>query len=144
VVAVQGSVRDQRLVATEVLHPDLPLPKAVPALAGTLQLGAGTGALLLQQNPLHALVGSDPGQLRIAAWHPPAPLDQRAAIALLQKRWLPLPPRPGPVEPALLDPAPDILWLAQATAWAAAYKAVTIVAAERARVDLETREVAFQ
>ncbi len=196
VLAVRGTLHDQRLVATEALYPDIPLPTTVPAAAGTLLLGAGEAAgaiqLLLQQNPLHAMVA---GQLRIAAWKPPAPLDQRAAVALLQKRWLPLPPQPGPVEPALLDPAPDILWLVQAGTpeepaapafvpskalpadgalaasaaeaesaggaerteaagqpavsgpgvanWTATYKAVTIIAAASARVDLRTRLVTF-
>lgn len=138
VVAVRGEMRGSVLEAKELLFPDVPLPKQVPHLPGELVLG-GPGPLSF--TPTRFPAAARVGPLRVVAWQPPAPLDKKAAVAILQRRWLPLAPSPGAVEPALLDPAPDVLWLSQERAWSETYKGVTIVAAPSAAVDLSTRSV---
>lgn len=135
VIAVRGEMRGQQLVASELLFPDVPLPKQLPAVQGELLLGVPGPLSFL---PITSVAWARLGALTIVSWEPPTPLTERAAIRLLRKRWLPLAPRPGPIEPALLEPVPDILWLRCDPPWTATYKGVTLIASQGASIDLAT------
>jgi DNA polymerase II small subunit/DNA polymerase delta subunit B len=100
-------------------------------------------------NPTWVTISSQGTEINILAYSPGKETGHDQAKDFLRKRHL-SPDNsqvPGPEDPFLLDPVPDVLWLISPKRFAENYKGVTVVscqAPDAATINLGTREVEFR
>ncbi|MBI4181507.1 MAG: hypothetical protein HY520_00875 [Candidatus Aenigmarchaeota archaeon] len=140
VVGVRGYMREGKVVASELVWPDVPLPKG--GKRGVVELGPA--GVRVGRWPAVA-VARAPARVRAADLEILACRGEGPPEEWLRKRCLPGPPR-ATANPYVLTRVPDVLWVQGREEGSKIYKGVMIVQTREgqgARVDLEQGSVVF-
>ncbi|MBI2675405.1 MAG: hypothetical protein HYX24_03035 [Candidatus Aenigmarchaeota archaeon] len=158
VIAVKGAVRENRIFASEVIYPDIPILRKIKSLSMSIAfLEAGqqaaadirfsfepADACKLIPNPAHIRVKKDGESMYIVAYQPPSEIGIRKAAELLKKRHLMLDKSQikAGSDCFILREEPDIVWIMSRTSEKLVYKG-TLVVCGPAVINLQTKHVDF-
>jgi hypothetical protein len=169
VIAVRGSVREEKIFAEEIIWPDISMSHKHPdlgvkiLLAGNDSHNPGEETILITPD---SVTGTDkkraslpnPGWITITkgsktgtalVYAPEKPVSSKEAFVWLKKRHL-LTSKlliHGTDDPFTINPIPTLFWIVSSEKWCENYKGVIVVSSDGkapAEVDLATGEVRFQ
>lgn len=158
VIAVKGAVRENRIFASEVIYPDIPILRKIKSLGMSIAfLEAGQQATAdirfsfepldacrLMPNPAHIRVKKDRESMYIVAYQPPSEISIRKVTELLKKRHLMLDKAQirAATDYFILKEEPDIVWIRSKTSGKLVYKGILVVCGPAA-INLQTKHVDF-
>ncbi|MBM3303553.1 MAG: hypothetical protein FJY76_00510 [Candidatus Aenigmarchaeota archaeon] len=182
VVCVRGPVKGGRLLCKDIIYPDVPLLRPVGRMEASMLIMPKAGSpaakadivlsaepveaaeteaksaknIVVEASPSHLTLYKDGSRFNILFCRTESEISQQAAINMLKKRSLKKPK--GMIadnDAYLIEPVPDILWIAGKASkagagqagheWIETYKAVTIISlpegsGKQAFINLRTRE----
>ena len=157
VIGIKGFVREAKLFPNEFVWPDIPLSREINKIEGATILFApkpanisGVDVVITENqypNPAWLTISTEDKKIQVLVFKPENEFTLKRAVAWLKKRHLSHKKEhiPGPEDPYILAPVPDIIWFPGRQEETFVYKGVTMVStSERfAKVDLGTMKVEF-
>ena len=138
VVGVKGVVREGKLYASEVLMPEAPIQKPNRLDADVSLSLAGSGGSIgfgseSRSFSFPAMITLSKG-IKILAYKPAAPIEQKDVVSMLRKRSIDA----AYGESSVIEPVPDIFWVAQEPEWRQGHKGVLLISGKAVNVNLQT------
>ncbi len=167
VIAVKGYVRENKIFATEIIYPDIPFNRKIGKIKASVLLTRKVEntksvndvdiiitpreiineerKIDITNNPAFIKLKKGNDELSLLIFEKNKDVEMNEPLSILKKRYFPIKRNEikWSIDPNIIEEVPDIFWITSKDSKFKVHKGVLLIFAERAKVDMETKEVEF-